>query len=344
MSVEIQDHLSYSALSTYVECGQRFLIEKGYRHRSDTYWATILGSAFHVVTEAEDRLWAGEDGYLTDFTTEFDKALKEAAERGQKILASGEKLDTLAWRGGPNKKDEEWARTFGPQVLSAYRDWRAQCPWEILRLPDGRLGVELEFEVEFDGVAVIGTIDRVFYDRATDQVIIVDLKSGRKPKGNLQLADYAVALQQVYGIQADWGYFWYPVQPRTRTKEKVREPVLDEDGNHATYKTGAKAGELKYRTVTVDVESPAQIEGRTSSPVDLLAFTDGQVPANYAAAIRGIKSHVFNPNVQDFCERGCPVRQYCWAVAGNRAHEIPTVAEVKLVDRRRRVGVDDSAA
>ncbi|HOS92168.1 MAG TPA: hypothetical protein PLQ54_02555, partial [Armatimonadota bacterium] len=70
--------------------------------------------------------------------------------------------------------------------------------------------------------------------------------------------------------------------------------------------------------------------GKLSQAVDLKAWSDDRVEEMYASAMRGIKAGVFLPHVTAMC-RGCTVRDFCWAVAGERAEELPAIPVV--IDR-----------
>ena len=68
-------------------------------------------------------------------------------------------------------------------------------------------------------------------------------------------------------------------------------------------------------------------EGKLSTPVDLRSWPDERVEDMYYKAMRGIEAGIFLPQVTSMC-RGCTVRDYCWAVAGEKAGELPLVPEV----------------
>ena len=107
-------------------------------------------------------------------------------------------------------------------------------------------------------------------------------------------------------------------------------------------KSGAvPAGSLQLKTYDLGLKGAYGIEadwgmfwspggddkGKLSSPVDLRSWPDERVEDMYYKAMRGIEAGIFLPQVTSMC-RGCTVRRYCWAVAGEKAEELPLVAEV----------------
>ena len=48
-------HLSYSQVSTFQDCGERYRLERVYQLRGVPGWASVGGSAFHAATEILDR-------------------------------------------------------------------------------------------------------------------------------------------------------------------------------------------------------------------------------------------------------------------------------------------------
>ena len=105
-------------------------------------------------------------------------------------------------------------------MVHNYYNWRMQNPnLEVWRAPDGTPGIELDMNVTIVGnVIVKGKIDRVFQDKNTGQLIIVDLKTGKPPASGLQLAVYRLALDAQFGVSPDYGAYW---MARGGTLDKV---------------------------------------------------------------------------------------------------------------------------
>lgn len=124
----------------------------------------------------------------------------------------------------PNGEDELWWLRNGPSMVQRWIDWRQACGWEIWMAPDGRAAIELELFPTFGDVPVKMFIDRVFRIPETGQLVVVDLKSGRRtPNSDLQLAFYAAGIKCHFGIDVPHGAYWMartgelsPVQPIDR--------------------------------------------------------------------------------------------------------------------------------
>lgn len=115
-----------------------------------------------------------------------------------------------ATKANPNKEDETFWHTAGPRWIQGYIDWRNANPnWKIWVAPDGRPGIELELMPEVASVPVKMIIDRVFYDIATGEIIIVDLKTSQQtPSSSLQLGFYKLGLEQTFGVEIKWGTYY----------------------------------------------------------------------------------------------------------------------------------------
>jgi putative RecB family exonuclease len=150
---------------------------------------------------------------LATFRESFAEA--EAKGAGKPWKAGGR-----ATKKFPNKEDKTWWMAEGPTMVHNYYNWRMQNPnLEVWRAPDGTPGIELDMNVTIVGnVIVKGKIDRVFQDKNTGQLIIVDLKTGKPPASGLQLAVYRLALDAQFGVSPDYGAYW---MARVGTLDKV---------------------------------------------------------------------------------------------------------------------------
>ncbi len=207
VDVAIPRGLSWSSVSSYAECGYRWLLDRRLASE-DTQWLNTLGgSALHEVTEIEDRVRLGEDLVVPTFEERLVKLIADSPP-GQRIRVSGNKRTKLQFTGGPNKQDLEWWLTYGPQMVEQWRRFQEESGWQIVIMPDGVPGIELEFEISISGVPVRGSIDRVMLTPEGD-LVIVDIKGGRT-SAVMQLGTYALAVSEVYGLDAEWATFWQP--------------------------------------------------------------------------------------------------------------------------------------
>lgn len=197
--------LSWSSVSSYSECGLRWLLERRLAPPANFHWLnTVGGSALHSVTEIADRT-SPEDA--PSFESVLVRLLSELPPR-TRIRVSGSKRIKLQFSGGPNKQDLEWWLTYGPQMVEQWQHFREESGWAIAIMPDGSPGIELDFEIRIAGVPVRGSIDRVML-APEGEIVIVDIKGGRT-SAVMQLATYAYALKEVYGLEAEWATFWQP--------------------------------------------------------------------------------------------------------------------------------------
>jgi CRISPR/Cas system-associated exonuclease Cas4 (RecB family) len=173
-------------------------------------WALVGGSAVHKASEVYDLL-PGDHTYSARdlFRDAFDECIADELKKAPEGFE-----DTSTWRASgraskqwPNKEDEGWWREHGPEFVGNWITWRAYSPLDIWRDDENKLAVELEATVEIAGLPVKVFIDRVM--TGPTGLVIVDLKSGANmPKDGMQLAIYAHAVKEVYGLDVQWGQFW----------------------------------------------------------------------------------------------------------------------------------------
>lgn len=114
-------------------------------------------------------------------------------------------------KAAPNGEDEKFWRDNGPKWVEKYAQWRFKNPDLQVWMLDGVTpAIELEINVEVSpGIILKGSIDRVFHQISTDDLHIVDLKSGKSAQSSpLQLGFYALGLHQQFGVNVRWGSFY----------------------------------------------------------------------------------------------------------------------------------------
>ena len=282
--------LSWSSVSTYSECGQKWLLTRGFKLPQATWFATEGGKVVHEITEAADRAgvkgvpWEDQLKGIPSFAHKFNAGLEELAESGIEVKPSGRKLTKLGWTGGPSKKDREWWLHHGPLMIDQWMNFKkaqAEKGWRIATMPDGQLGIEVGFDVMVNDVRLVGYIDRV-YLLPDGSILVLDLKTGSLSP-DLQLLTYAVGLEAEYGLSADWAAFWKPL--------------------------------------------PDSEVGELTSPVDVSQRPLQRLEKVYEQASRGINAGVFLPSVSSMCT-SCTMKDFCWAVNGERSSEIPSEFEI----------------
>jgi PD-(D/E)XK nuclease superfamily len=210
------DHLSYSSVSTYSDCGEKFRLRKTHDIPRVPRWAAMGGSAVHTGTEVLDKqdfgigtsYGLGVSGETAAFNDAFDAEITEARASGipyEEWHAAGR--TSKEW---PNKQDEKWWRYHGPLFVSGWRGWLRRSGYTIYLPAGGEPAIEVAYRVNIGGFPAVGYIDRVM--QAPDgQLMIVDLKSGREPSGIDQLRDYGVALhrsEEWTGPAPQWGAYY----------------------------------------------------------------------------------------------------------------------------------------
>lgn len=208
----VPPHFSYSSLSSYMQCGQRYFLEKIAHVPEVPSWWFLGGGTVHELTEM------------------YDLEPEKFQERGldqlwqdvfnAKVEAQKEKFpDVSTWRAAGKKKANPDGEDYlawmdlGPKFLRNYIEWRAEYPWDIWTSWTGETSVELPLEFEIGGWKSKGSIDRVFWAANGEDLIVTDLKTGsRMPDTDLQLGIYAVGMEVQYGERPKWGVFYNPRQ------------------------------------------------------------------------------------------------------------------------------------
>lgn len=184
--------LSYSSMTSYLDCGERYRLEKVAKVPQSEAWWFVGGSALHKATEWLDL------GEIADPVEAWDKAF--AAEIAQVEDVATLRAGGRATKDWPGKEDGAWWSHHGPVFTKRWVNWRDNIGWTLAF-------VEQPFEVEIGEVMVRGYVDRGFVD-SNGQGIVVDLKSGRNMPPALQLALYRLGLAKALGQTFDMGAYW----------------------------------------------------------------------------------------------------------------------------------------
>lgn len=207
-----QQRLSFSAFKEYGTCPEQYRLDRVVGLDGPPGWYNAGGTAVHQMTEDWD--WGelgspvkAREGWVYRDYLEAAVAAEEES--------SGFSRDTFKTAGRktkaePNGEDEQWWLNNGPSMVGRWKVWRHRVPYDIWVTPDGQPAIELQFEWEHgDGVLSPGTVDRIFQDRSDGKLIVVDLKSSRKPPdSDVQLATYAEAMQKRYEVDVTFGGYW----------------------------------------------------------------------------------------------------------------------------------------
>lgn len=200
--LELPKHISFSARETLLRCARSYFLKYLAKAPERPSLWLAGGSAVHETTEHYDRMaLVGQEGAFN---------LGFAWER-----LFGAQLDKLrakepnenSWQRSPSEPIETWDQ-IGPQFVQSWIDWRQRSPYKIWTTPDGVPGIELDVSGTLPGcpVPIRGALDRVMEDTVFDQLIIVDIKTSKRPPKNAdQFGVYAALLEKKYGVRAKLG-------------------------------------------------------------------------------------------------------------------------------------------
>lgn len=203
----LPEHISYSSRDTLERCARSYFLK--YLAKAPQRPALWLagGSAVHEATEQYDRdtvtaspatvTWEGD--YLREvWRRHFNAQLDRLRQK---------EPDEWSWRRSQSEPIEIWNQ-MGPEFVRAYISWRQRSPYGIWTTPDGLPAIELDVSGRLPGcpVEIKAYLDRVFRDPIFDQLIIVDLKTSKRPPKNAdQFGTYAALLEAKYGVRAKLG-------------------------------------------------------------------------------------------------------------------------------------------
>jgi len=204
---------SVSQLKQYRQCGYQYWLarfakdEDGQRiWQRPAAWFP-QGTGVHEAVDWWEK--TGRTGSLEEmqlvYTEAFDRAVSEYTEQAPNFdewFGSG-------WRY-PAVKDLPRRFDIGlEQVEKYFRYYTEKHPDEVLyRTHDGQPFVEVGFELQLGEVWVRGYIDQVYWDPEGRVWRVRDVKTGKNPGDETQLAVYAVVVNEEYGTAIDSGDYW----------------------------------------------------------------------------------------------------------------------------------------
>lgn len=203
-----RDYVSYSSASTYLECGEKYRLQKIQRVESSPAFWFAGGSAFHEASELFDVLLetgqtvsAAANAAVEKFHHYLDQAFEQDKD---KVWRAGGRA-TKQW---PHKEDGNWWRQEGESMVRTYITWRQSTRWPLWMTPDENLpAIELVYGIDFPGgVKSVGAIDRIFVPEG--QMVMLDLKTGSRVPPPIQLGEYAAACEVKWGVRPQVGTFY----------------------------------------------------------------------------------------------------------------------------------------
>lgn len=154
-----------------------------------------FGTAVHAGAEYWER--SGRTAGIDELTDEF---LRVYTDETNQYLEETPNTDLWMWSGRyDGATDIERRRNLGPVHLENLIKWYERNPDQIpWTMPDGRLAVELPFEIELGTVPVKGVIDWIGWvtsDRTIRGLSPRDVKAGSTPGKPMQLKIYGLVVE-----------------------------------------------------------------------------------------------------------------------------------------------------
>ncbi|MGW2169180.1 RecB family exonuclease [Streptomyces sp. NPDC001705] len=200
----LHTHTSFSAKETLERCARSYFLKYFAKAPKRPALWSVGGSAVHETTEFYDLLSFQHDPDLMAFEL---AGIWEACFQKQLDAAFAKEPNENLWGRSKSEPIDVW-RQQGLQFVQSYIDWRERSPWEIWTTPDDKPAIELDVSGTLPGcpVEIKGYVDRVFWDPVFKKLVVLDLKSGKRPpKSAAQFETYAALLAAKYGVSVDLG-------------------------------------------------------------------------------------------------------------------------------------------
>lgn len=198
-------HRSVSQYATYVQCGERYRLERvAHAPQQPAAWL-VQGTAVHAAIEAYELSYRAltADEAVAIFRVKYEEGIGE-------LLAT--EPDPDRWLTGnvrtKGSLDIGRRQDTGEQQVRDYIAAIPGSPFTVWEVTPDYLAVELPFDLVLGDVLVKGFIDQVLED-ASGRLLVRDLKTGTKqPATPFQLGVYALAVEDAYGVRPTHGDFW----------------------------------------------------------------------------------------------------------------------------------------
>ena len=195
-----RDYLSFSSLSSYADCGERFYWERVKSVRTEKGWWLPAGTAFHLATE-----WLDEGRALTPNKAWHEAWTQTMAKEEETPTKTGGRA-TKQW---PNKETPDYYHFHAPVWLENYCKWRDDRlfeGWNWVSIND-KPAIEVPVSGELGGVNVKGYIDRIMAS-PEGEAHVIDIKTSSRTPTSVQLDVYAQLIGDNYGIPVTYGSYY----------------------------------------------------------------------------------------------------------------------------------------
>lgn len=189
------DFVSHSAIDQYLKCSWQYRLQRVDKVAVAPAWFFMGGTAVHAATALMDQ--RDEYPYSDDqleyiwsesFNAEIAKAYEEwPNDRDWRTVGRPSKL----W---PEGQRYRYWNDRGLAAIKAWQKWRLEHKDRL-----SVIGIEVSVEYTLpSGIQVKGFIDRVMWDKETNNLFVLDIKTGTKrPQSPVQLAIYRQGLMQI---------------------------------------------------------------------------------------------------------------------------------------------------
>lgn len=203
-----QSHFSASSLNAYAECPRKWFYRYACASVEDPgSSASTYGTAFHAALE--------------DFHGEFPHpSLDQEASMRQKIVGY------INWAFERYRNDFDTAVEVELHKRRAQRTAQRYVDWliaESKRAPFTVIGREIGAQLDLDGFAFVGYIDRIDRDDATGSVAIIDYKTGSIATS---AAEYREKVRKFRDFQLPF-YYWARTAEGDRVARLALIPLKD---------------------------------------------------------------------------------------------------------------------
>jgi len=203
-----QSHFSASALNAYAECERKWFYRyvcSAVEDRGSS--ASFYGTAFHLALE--------------DFHGSFPRPQARDEEAMRRHVVAD-----VHWAFERHRDGFETKVEFELQLRRAQRTAQRYVDWLLLQereAPFEVIGREVPANLEIDGHAFVGFIDRLDRDAATATVRIVDYKTGSIA---VSAAEYRDKVRAFRDFQLPF-YYWARTQAGDRVRSLALIPLRD---------------------------------------------------------------------------------------------------------------------
>jgi CRISPR/Cas system-associated exonuclease Cas4 (RecB family) len=238
--IQEKRHLSFSQLSTYSECGEKYRLRYVEGVPTKPSGALIGGKAVHETIEVAERedWWKDEENFFPSDAPAI-ATYREILERHVE-----EATEEIRWGGRGQGEDYPWWIKNGEFMLRRYRATREAMDASGWGVVQG--GVEMRVLADLPGVSVpvLGFLDK-FLMHEGGETIIVDYSTGRVGgKNAFQFATYSRLLYLAREITCTRGVAIYlrAGDANKRVEAMQFEPLVDHmDETYANLYRGIEA-------------------------------------------------------------------------------------------------------